>query len=441
VAGTSFTYDSRGNLTSDGTRTFTFDLENHLLTASAPTAVSLAYDPAGRLQTSTAGGATTTLLYDGQNLVGEYDASGNILARYVFGPRVDGPVVWYSGAGTSSRNWLHTDNQNSVVAWSDASGNLTASKGYDPYGIPSAWTGSRFAYTGQIMIPEAQLYHYKARVYDPGLGRFLQTDPIGYASDINTYAYAGQDPINESDPSGLESYQTYLATLHCESACGTSNYGLGRSWVGANGDIILEASPKQGLTSLIMVALNQFKVPEGGGGGGGGQIQAVAKLVCKAIPSGSTTGASGSMGGIGSVVAGGEIVKNYNTGQVSMFGFGGLQGGWNGGFSGTVYTGAVYGLNGSNSNYAGGFTGGYGTVGPVGAFAESSNGIADGKGPAPDGKVKSVGMSGGASLVGAVTGGVSSTVFTPPLQGGKGTAFTTVDNLAYLARQLCNSVH
>jgi uncharacterized protein RhaS with RHS repeats len=53
------------------------------------------------------------------------------------------------------------------------------------------------------MLPEAQLYHYKARVYDPILGRFLQTDPIGATDDLNLYTYTGNDPLDRTDPTGL----------------------------------------------------------------------------------------------------------------------------------------------------------------------------------------------------------------------------------------------
>ena len=207
ISGTSFTYDSRGNLTSDGSRTFTYDVENRLLSASAPTAVTLTYDPAGRLQSSTSSSTTTNFLYDGNDLAAEYDGSGNVLRRYVSGPNADEPLVWYEGSGTSTRRWLHADDLGSVVGYSDSTAALGVKYSYGPFGEPdtsAGWSGSRYRYTGQLMLPEAQLYSYKARVYDPSLGRFLQTDPIGYASDLNAYSYAGNNSVNRRDPLGLD---------------------------------------------------------------------------------------------------------------------------------------------------------------------------------------------------------------------------------------------
>jgi RHS repeat-associated protein len=96
------------------------------------------------------------------------------------------------------------DHFGSIVQETDSARVVSLTREYDPYGnLIQGATESGYAYTAREWDPEINLYYYRARYYDPKIGRFLSEDPLGLSGGINSYAYVSNVPTTNTDPSGL----------------------------------------------------------------------------------------------------------------------------------------------------------------------------------------------------------------------------------------------
>ena len=231
---TSLAYDLRGGLSSDGVHTYSYDAPHDQLASvqGGGSTVGLSYDAVHRLA-QTQGSATTQFVHDGSAISEELSTSGAVLARYVPGP--DGsPLLWYNGSGTGDRRWLLKDQQGSVIAVANSSGQSLATNTYDAYGLPGSSNTGRFQYAGYAFVPEIGLYNTGARTYSPTLGRFLQTDPAGYAAGMNDYAYTKGDPVNGADPTGMWTSCSGDCNISWTSGPGGGDGGSNEGGVGDN---------------------------------------------------------------------------------------------------------------------------------------------------------------------------------------------------------------
>jgi RHS repeat-associated protein len=150
--------------------------------------------------------ATSNYLYDGDNLIEEVDALGAVMTRYAQGLNIDEPLAMLQAGVTS---YYHADGLGSVASLTDATGAVANTYSYDSFGntTPTGPLTKPLQYTGRELDAETGLYFYRARYYDPAIGRFISEDPIRTDERIGFYTYVGNNPTNFTDPLGL--YETH----------------------------------------------------------------------------------------------------------------------------------------------------------------------------------------------------------------------------------------
>lgn len=217
-AGYALEYDAEGNLTRKYSSSTGFDQRltwnalNQLTTVTTNgSVVTYGYDPVGRRVRRTGDGVTTYVLYDTGDLLMELSSTGEAVRTYTYRPGIDSPLSLREVVGGRESVYYYIlERPGHVRALLDTSGGVASEYRYTPFGEPlptDSDTGVRSAQPLRFMARELDaatgLYYVRNRWYDPVLARFTSEDPIGIAGGLNTYAYAGNDPVSFRDPSGL----------------------------------------------------------------------------------------------------------------------------------------------------------------------------------------------------------------------------------------------
>ena len=234
-------YDKSGNLSAKGSRLFAYDYRNRLVRSSkGDDAVTFTYDIFGRQTSRTDLSGTQHFFYAGDQKIEERNASGQVTKHYLWGNGIDELLRLdiYNGS-SSTPYYIHTDNIGSTTAITDGSGNLVERVTYDGYGLPTftdalgqtlkkSTIRNTTLFQGREYDYDLALYNYRARYLDPSLGRFLQTDPLGYQDSMNLYQGMGMNPVNFVDPRGKE---VVRAELGKHDVFATQRFKTGKWWL------------------------------------------------------------------------------------------------------------------------------------------------------------------------------------------------------------------
>ena len=211
---TGYDYDANGNLTQktvNGSVTrFFYNIENRLIRVEDGSGTIIAqygYDPFGRRIWKEVSNNRTYYLYSDEGLAGEYTETGTQIRAYGWQPgSVWGTDPLFMKEG-SEYYFYHNDHLGTPQKMTAVNGAVVWSAKYSSFGqafVDQASTvENNLRFPGQYYDVETGYHYNYHRYYDPQIGRYLRTDPIGVDGGINLFVYCLNDPVNLVDPEGL----------------------------------------------------------------------------------------------------------------------------------------------------------------------------------------------------------------------------------------------
>jgi RHS repeat-associated protein len=207
---TPYSYDANGNLTSSsgptGTTTFTWDARNRLVSIAGPgQTTTFMYDFAGNLISENQSGSvnlTQNFVLDDLTNVAYVSRSNGDSLSILAGRSIDQHVAAVHSGGQVEFGLA--DAIGSTVATADQTGKQLGAFFYEPFGQTTSASSYPFQFTGRVPV-SGSLYNFRARDYSTTDGRFISEDPLGFrAGDANLFRYVGNNPTNQTDPTGLQ---------------------------------------------------------------------------------------------------------------------------------------------------------------------------------------------------------------------------------------------
>lgn len=227
-----YAYDSAGNILSEGSRTFSYNGAGRLSVATnAGQSTTYRYNALGQRVAKSNASGTIYFVYDeAGHLIGEYDGSGDVIQETVWLNDTPVATLRFGSCGLAIF-YVHTDHLNTPrrvtkrtsneVVWSWDGGPFgTAAVNENPSGLGTFRYHLRFP--GQYFDSETGLHYNYFRDYDPATGRYVQSDPLGLKGGLNTYTYAGGDPIRFVDPFGLTKWSGEMKSFSVAVGLGAS---------------------------------------------------------------------------------------------------------------------------------------------------------------------------------------------------------------------------